>query len=90
MATHKLTSAKAKLARVAKRKTTPERGDAITITNRLYAIVDSRSRLQFDRGARDGEGYPDACIYSTRAMARAALRDGERIVRLSDITGVIQ
>jgi len=83
-----LASAKAKLAKVARGL---RKGDAVTVTNRLYAIVSAKGKLQFDKGAAEqGSGYPDVAIYSTRRGAQLARREGERVIRLGDISGIVQ
>jgi len=62
------------------------KGKALTFTNRLYAIVDKRGRLSVD----DTGTRLQAAIYTTRKDARDMLEHGERVVRLNDITGLVQ
>ena len=85
MATTKsaLASAKAKMAKIVRGV---KKGDAITFTNRLYAVVDAKGRLQFGP-----DGVPR--IEPTRTAARgiaAGLGLSFRIARLNDITGLVQ
>lgn len=84
-----LASAKAKLAKVAAKRAAPPmmfKGQVLTITNRLYAIVyESDGRLIYQQCGKD---FP--CIYGTRKAAREAAAHGARVIRLNDITGIVQ
>lgn len=85
-----LASAKAKLATAAKRRGPLAKGDTLTFTNRLYAVVDSKGKLM-ERGSDDSPA-----IFTTRKRATAwrnaadGRADGQRVVRLDDIKGIVQ
>jgi hypothetical protein len=92
MATKKsaLASAKAKLAKVARGL---KKGDSVTITDRLYAVVDAKGRLAYLTLPFGDDNDRAPHVYNTRLEARATadtIGGGARVIRLGDISGIVQ